>query len=106
MAASGEVVCIFTSTRTLDHEQQYDTWAQSMDGLVRSTPGYLRHVSVRDDQSQRGVTISYFNSHEAVEQWRQHAEHQRAQQLGREQFYEEYSIDIATVDRSYRWSAS
>ncbi len=106
MTQSSEVVCIFTSTRRVDNDELYESWATNMDSLVRSTPGYLRHVSVFDQTSRRGVTVSYFESDSAVQRWRENAEHQIAQSLGREQFYDGYRIDIATMTRSYEWTAS
>jgi heme-degrading monooxygenase HmoA len=104
MTGTNEVVCIFTSTRRLDNDDQYVNWATKMETLVRVAPGYVRHVSVRDCESRRGVTVSYFDSEASLLQWRNDEEHLRAQDLGREQFYDDYRVEIATVTRAYRWS--
>ncbi len=106
MSERAEVLCIFRSTRRIENEENYSLWSAKMDELVRRTRGYLRHVSVHDAETRRAITVSYFDSNEALDIWRHEPEHQRAQELGRHEFYEEYVVEIATLTRSYRWSAS
>lgn len=98
-------VVIFRSTRRLDNEEQYAAWAERLDELVRTIDGYISHDSYRDPQTQRGVTLSYFASEEVIKQWREHPVHLEGQELGRTHFYEDYSIEVAVVERSYEWSA-
>jgi heme-degrading monooxygenase HmoA len=105
MTTSGDIVCIFSSTRRVDHRELYETWASKMDELVQTVPGYLRHTTVSDEATHRAITVSYFDSLESLQQWREVQEHQNAQKLGRDHFYEEYRVDIAAVTRSYGWSA-
>lgn len=33
--------------------------------------------------------------------WREHPEHQTAQQLGRERWYEAWSVEVAVIGRAY-----
>jgi len=51
------------------------------------------------------VTVSYFASLEAISQWKNLDEHKMAQQLGRDSFYEEYSVHICEVLRDYGFEA-
>lgn len=44
------------------------------------------------------------NDEESIQNWKVLEEHLEAQQLGREEFYEEYTVRIATVNREYSWS--
>ena len=104
MGDGRRVACIFRSTRTIDAGDEYDAWSLRIDELVTSTPGYLSHVNFRDSSSRDGVTLSYFDSLEAVALWREEPIHRLAQALGRERFYEEYTIEIVEVVRDYRWS--
>ena len=53
-----------------------------MEELVKTIPGYLSHYSHRDPVSRSGVTISYFESLEAIKTWREHPEHKEVQRLG------------------------
>ena len=65
---------------------------------------YISHYSHRDPISRSGVTISYFESLEAIKTWRENPEHKEVQELGRELFYSWYEIQVVKVDRQYEWS--
>lgn len=98
------VAVIFTSTRTVNSDAKYQEWSTRMEELVAEQPGYLSHVGFRDSQTRQGITISYFKDEESIRNWKVLKEHLEAQQLGREEFYEEYSVRIAIVNREYSWS--
>jgi heme-degrading monooxygenase HmoA len=89
---------IFTSTRT-DGDQGYARMSERMDALAAEQPGYLGHESARDDTL--GITVSYWADHAAASAWKQVAEHLVAQQRGREAWYADYTVRVATVDRDY-----
>lgn len=94
-------VVIFRSTRKLDDGQLYSQWDEKMENLVKTIDGYEHHFGFRDETSRDGVTVSYFRSLEAISHWRQLDQHKVAQQLGRDSFYEEYSIQVCEVLRDY-----
>ena len=94
-------VVIFRSTRKLDDGQLYSQWSEKMENLVKTIDGYEHHFGFRDETTRGGVTVSYFKSLEAISQWRQLDQHKVAQQLGRDSFYEEYSIQVSEVLRDY-----
>ena len=94
-------VVIFRSTRKLDDGRLYSQWSEKMENLVKTIDGYEHHFGFRDETTRGGVTVSYFKSLEAISQWRQLDEHKVAQQLGRDSFYEEYSIQVSEVLRDY-----
>ncbi len=98
------VVCVFRSTLRHRSDEQYEKWSAEMDTLVREVPGYLRHFSFRGSAAREGVTISYFDSMQSLDEWRTAARHRQAQQYGRDSFYDEYEIEVATIVREYRWS--
>ena len=64
--------------------------------LASEQPGFLGMDSVREGAI--GITVSYWESLEAIRGWGRHAEHVEAQRLGRESWYEEYSIRITRVE--------
>jgi len=86
---------IFTSRLAAAHEG-YEQMADRMDELAREQPGYLGMDSVREGAI--GITVSYWESLEAIRSWGRHTEHREAQRLGRESWYEKYSIRIALVE--------
>lgn len=88
---------IFTSTRT-DLEDGYEEMAQEMVRLAALQPGYLGHESARNEL---GITISYWESLEAIKSWKAQSDHQIAQKLGREKWYSSYKTRIALVERDY-----
>lgn len=93
---------IFTSARTNDHDGYGDT-AERMVELARRQPGFLGVESARDHQTEGspGITVSYWESLDAIRNWRQQAEHQLAQQTGRQRWYESYKTRICRVERDY-----
>jgi len=90
---------IFTSLRTGVNEGYADTSARMVE-LARQQPGFLGVESAREDV---GITVSYWESLEAIRAWKQHADHLRAQQQGRQQWYTTYKTRICKVERDYEF---
>ncbi len=88
---------IFTSLRT-DVEQGYADTAERMVELAAEQPGYLGVESARDGL---GITVSYWESLEAIRAWKAHSEHLIAQKMGREKWYTAYKTRICKVERDY-----
>jgi heme-degrading monooxygenase HmoA len=105
MDADPHVVCIFRSTRTDHSTADYEEWSKQMDRLVVTMPGYIGHASFFDAPSRKGVTISYFQSMQRLDAWREVSEHRAAQTLGRSRFYEDYEIEVAEIVRHSEWTA-
>lgn len=95
------VAVIFTSRRTTAHDEEYARMAARMDELVREQPGFVSITSVRDARTREGITVAFFTDEDAVRAWREHPEHVEAQRRGIADFYEEYHVTVATVDREY-----
>ena len=89
---------IFTSVRT-EGDRGYAVMAQRMDALAAEQPGYLGHESAHDDDL--GLTVSYWADETAAAAWKQVAEHLVAQERGREVWYADYRVRVATVTRDY-----
>ena len=88
---------IFTNLRT-DIDAGYEEMALEMVRLAAEQPGYLGQESAR---SALGITISYWDSLEAIKAWKVNSEHQLAQKYGREKWYSAYQTRIALVERDY-----
>ncbi|MFG1497929.1 antibiotic biosynthesis monooxygenase [Saccharospirillum sp. HFRX-1] len=88
---------IFSSQLADDHAG-YQSMAERMLHLAAQQPGFLGVESARDDM---GITVSYWSSLEAIRAWKQHAEHRQAQQQGRDQWYQDFRVRIARVEREY-----
>jgi heme-degrading monooxygenase HmoA len=90
---------IFTSTRTEEDEAGYQATAARMLELAAQQPGYLG-VDLAP-----GITISYWESEEAIAAWKANLEHTAARQAGRERWYSGYRLRVAKVEREYGWEA-
>ncbi len=90
---------IFTSLRT-DVDNGYGSTADRMVELAQQQPGYLGHESARNEL---GITVSYWESIEAIKNWKMNAEHLMAQQKGREEWYANYKTRICLVERDYEF---
>lgn len=77
-----------------------------MDQIVSTMPGYITHVSFREESTGRGITVSYFESMAALEHWRDETAHREAQALGRSNFYEEYEVEVAEIVRHFDWRST
>jgi heme-degrading monooxygenase HmoA len=86
---------IFTSRRK-PLDEGYPETAARMEELARRQPGFLGVESARSEDGL-GITISYWESPEAIAAWGRNAEHLIAQKYGREKWYEWFSLRIAAV---------
>ncbi|CAN7387093.1 antibiotic biosynthesis monooxygenase [Trinickia sp. LjRoot230] len=92
---------IFTSTRT-EGDNGYGEMAQTMAALAAQQPGFLGVESAREEL---GITVSYWESLDAIAAWKRNSEHLIAQKLGRSQWYASYKTRICKVERDYDFSA-
>ena len=47
-----------------------------------------------------GITVSYWESEDAIREWKAHAEHRVAQETGKKVWYANYVIRVAKVERA------
>lgn len=93
---------IFTSKLT-KNDEGYSEMAQKIEDLAKKQNGFLGIESVREDV---GITVSYWESLEAIKTWKQNSEHLIAQQKGRKQWYSWYNTRICKVEREYDFKLS
>lgn len=88
---------IFTNLQT-ETSDGYAQMAETMEQLARQQPGFLDFEHARESL---GITISYWESPEAIANWKENLDHQEAQRLGKEQWYSWYKTRICKVEREY-----
>lgn len=91
---------IFTSTQR-ENLKGYAEMAEKMEELAKKQPGYLGLESAR---SHVGITISYWESLEAIKNWKQQSEHLKAQLKGKSEWYSWYHTRICKVEREYEFN--
>ncbi|HEY8524621.1 MAG TPA: antibiotic biosynthesis monooxygenase [Acidimicrobiales bacterium] len=99
------VAVIFSSVQAPDTDGYGETAAR-LEELAADQPGFLGIESVRDPATRVGITVSYWRTEEDAAAWKRVAEHAEAQRLGRQRWYESYRVAVATVTRSYAFSAN
>jgi heme-degrading monooxygenase HmoA len=90
---------IFSSQRT-EGDRGYNRMAERMFEIASRQPGFLGVESARDADGF-GITVSYWESEQAIVAWKAHAEHQPAQAAGKRVWYADYQLRIAKVERAY-----
>ena len=73
--------------------------------LARAMPGFLSFKSFASEDGER-VSLIEFESMKCLEAWRDHPEHRRAQQAGRERFYSEYHLQVCEPLRGAAFDGS
>lgn len=89
---------IFTSLRTDKDHDAYAEMAVRMEALAATQPGYLGVESARDGI---GITVSYWESLEAIAAWKRNSEHQVARKRGRGEWYSGFCLRVCKVERAY-----
>ena len=88
---------IFTSIRT-EEDNGYGEMADAMVELAAKQPGFLGVESAREGL---GITVSYWESLEAIAAWKQDSAHLTAQRQGRKTWYQAFKTRICRVERDY-----
>jgi heme-degrading monooxygenase HmoA len=90
---------VFTSIAGEDMEG-YGEMADRMVELAAEQPGFLGIESARGPDGL-GISVSYWESEEAIAAWKRNAEHRVAQRRGRGRWYAAFELRIARVERAY-----
>jgi heme-degrading monooxygenase HmoA len=90
---------IFSTLRTKVDTDYLET-AHRMEELAKLQKGYLGIESVREEL---GITVSYWDSLDAITQWKNNTEHTLAREKGRALWYKKYKLRICLVERDYEF---
>ncbi len=88
---------IFTSLRT-EGDDGYRKTAERMTELAQQQQGFLGLESARNEL---GITVSYWESLDAIQNWKTNTEHLLAQKKGRTDWYSAFKVRICRVERDY-----
>jgi heme-degrading monooxygenase HmoA len=84
------------------YRDQYLIHAQAMTDEVEKIKGFVsveRFQSLTDDGKL--LSMSVWESMDAINEWRSQAEHQLAQEMGKNKYFNAYHIRVAKVEREY-----
>ncbi len=96
------IVAIFRARVRQENAQEYYTLADEMGEIARKMPGFISWKGYFADDGER-VSVHEWESADALEAWRTHPEHLRVQALGREKFYDEYTLYVMDEPRTSKF---
>lgn len=94
---------VIFSSRRKEGDAGYAAAAEEVARLAQAAPGFLGAESVRQPDGQ-GVTVSYWESLEAIARFRDEPGHVRAR-LRLAEWYDAYSLRVCRVERQSDWQA-
>ncbi len=87
---------IFSSQRT-DGDKGYGKMADKMVELASQQDGFLGMESARDNEL--GITVSYWESLDAIKNWKENSAHKVAQERGKTEWYKSFALRVCKVER-------
>ncbi len=87
---------IFSSIRT-DGDNGYGDAANRMLELASSQPGFLGFETARQEI---GISVSYWASLEAIQSWKENAEHREVQKKAKV-WYSSFHVRVCRVEKEY-----
>jgi heme-degrading monooxygenase HmoA len=96
------VITVFRSRLRSEHADEFQRLADRMLQIAQSMPGFVSYKVYAAPDGER-CSIIEFESPELLKAWREHPEHREAQRLGRELFYEEYTLQVGEPARESRF---
>jgi heme-degrading monooxygenase HmoA len=84
------------------YQETYLEHAQKMREEVEKIQGFIsveRFQSLYEDGKL--LSMSLWESEEAIKQWRAHTEHKLEQEMGKNTYFHRYHIRVARVEREY-----
>jgi heme-degrading monooxygenase HmoA len=96
------VVAIFRARVRPEHAAEYFSQAERMAEIARSMRGFLSWKGYTADDGER-VSVHEWASSADLAAWRDHPEHVRMRQLGRERYYTQYTLWVCDEPRESRF---
>lgn len=96
------VVVVFRSRVSGDSTTAFQALADKMFHLAKDMPGFISYKVYTADDGER-VSIHEWASAEHLRAWREHPDHARAQQAGRDIYYAEYTSYVCENPRTSRF---
>jgi heme-degrading monooxygenase HmoA len=87
---------IFASQRT-EGDKGYGEMSDKMVEFASQQKGFLGVESARDEDL--GITVSYWESLDAIKSWKEHSAHKIAQDRGKKVWYKNFSLRVCKVER-------
>jgi len=93
---------IFEVWPKAEHKDEYLKLAAELRSTLEAISGFIsveRFQSLTDNEKL--LSVSFFENHEALDEWRNVAEHRIAQNIGRSSYFADYRLRVVNVERDY-----
>ena len=92
------IVVVFRSRVRPETAARYNALADKMEQIARAMPGFISYKGFIAEDGEH-ISIHEWETPEHLRAWREHPEHAKAQELGRQEFYEEYNLQVCENPR-------
>lgn len=96
------IAVIFEVWPKPEYKDKYLELAQQLRRSVEEIDGFIsveRFQSITEENKM--VSLSFFETETALDQWRNTKAHRAAQQFGRSEYFADYRLRIARIERDY-----
>lgn len=93
---------VIFKARTLELDRQYGEMVEIMRDLAFTKYGCLDFIAVSEGEQE--IAISYWQCEQDIQAWYDDSKHRVAQQLGREKWYQSYTVEVVEVKRQYSFN--
>jgi len=99
---AGQYVTVFRSRLSATAGDEYAAVADEMRARAGAVPGFVDFKTFTADDGER-VSLITFDGPNSHAQWRDDVRHREAQRIGRDRFYDAYSIQVCECRRAYKF---
>jgi heme-degrading monooxygenase HmoA len=92
---------VISRAKSTKLDDEYNKVAQRLQGLALTEFGCLEFHAVKEATNE--IALSYWPDQEKIRLWKNHSDHLIAQELGRKDWYESYSVQICEIKRQYHF---
>lgn len=96
------ILILFRSRLAPEADDEYATILADMNRLAQGAPGFVDVKSFKAEDGER-LTVVRWHNEETLTAWRENVQHLAAQRMGREKWYANYELEVATITRSSRF---
>lgn len=82
-----------------EFDSSYSAMAKRMKELAINEYGCIEFNSATEGNNE--IAISYWKTKEQIKEWKNNKEHLKAQELGKNKWYKNYSVEIVEVINKY-----
>jgi heme-degrading monooxygenase HmoA len=87
------VLTVFRSRLRPENAEEFQKLADELLKLARSMPGFISYKRYLNEDGER-CSIIEFETADQLRAWREHPVHREAQRMGRERYYQEYTLHV------------